>query len=82
MQSFFLWPRKISNNDIFKLTKQEDVGIVLARRRWHWIGHDYKSVTSLKLLSDGLRRVKGKEAVPNPPGNKHLGLQRTERNRE
>ena len=29
------WP-KISNNEL-KLTKQEDIGIVLARRRW--IGH-------------------------------------------
>ena len=27
-----------------------------------------KSLTSLKLLSDGLRRVKGKEAIPKPPG--------------
>ena len=30
------WP-KISNNNELKLTKQEDIGIVLARRRW--IGH-------------------------------------------
>ena len=26
-----LLPGKISNNDLFKLTKQEDIGIVLAR---------------------------------------------------
>ena len=27
------WTKKISNNEVFKLTEQEDTGIVLTRRR-------------------------------------------------
>ena len=33
------WPRKISNADLLKLTRQEDISITLVRRRWQWIGH-------------------------------------------
>jgi len=33
------WPKKISNNELFRLAEQEDMGIVLTPRRWTWIGH-------------------------------------------
>ena len=32
------WPEKISNNELFNLTEQENMEIVLTRRRWTWIG--------------------------------------------
>ena len=38
-------PRKISNNELFKLTEQEDMGIVLVRR-WRWFGHVFRRETT------------------------------------
>jgi len=31
--------KKISNNELFKLTEQKNMGVVLTWRRWRWIGH-------------------------------------------
>ena len=39
------WPRKISNVDLLKLTKQEDISVTLVRRRWQWIGHIFRGDT-------------------------------------
>ena len=33
------WPRKISNDELLKQTKQEDIGTLVTRRRLRWIGH-------------------------------------------
>ena len=33
------WPKEISNSELFKLTEQGDMSIVLTRRRWSWVGH-------------------------------------------
>ena len=33
------WPRKISNNLLFKRTEREDMGIVLVKIRWLWISY-------------------------------------------
>ena len=33
------WPWKISNDQLLKQTKQEDIPTVITRRRWRWIGH-------------------------------------------
>ena len=45
------WPRKISNVDLLKLTRQEDISITFVRRRWQWIGHILRGNT------DGIARV-------------------------
>ena len=36
------WPEKISNNALSKLTEQEDMSIVLTRKRWNWVGHVFR----------------------------------------
>ena len=41
------WPRKISNNELFKLTEQENIGIVLTRKR---------SKLALSWTSEGKRK--------------------------
>ena len=33
------WPWKISNDELLKQTKQEDIGTLVTRRRLRWIGH-------------------------------------------
>ena len=33
------WPRKISNDELLKQTKQEDICALVTRKRWRWIGH-------------------------------------------
>ena len=33
------WPQKISNDELLKQTKQEDIRTLVTRRRWRWIGH-------------------------------------------
>ena len=33
------WPEKISNEDLLRSCRQEDMGTIITRRRWRWIGH-------------------------------------------
>ena len=33
------WPRKISNDELLKRTKQGDIRTLVTRRRWRWIRH-------------------------------------------
>ena len=33
------WPQKISNDQLLRQTKQEDIRTLITRRRWRWIGH-------------------------------------------
>ena len=33
------WPNKISNKELWKKTKQEEVSITIKRRKWSWIGY-------------------------------------------
>ena len=33
------WPQKISNDQLLRQTKQEDIRTLVNRRRWRWIGH-------------------------------------------
>jgi len=65
------WPRKISNNEFFKLTEHEDMGIVFVRWRWCCIDHVlHRDITNISkvALRIGHQRVKGREAILNPPG--------------
>ena len=33
------WPETISNEDLLRRCNQEDMGTIILRRRWRWIGH-------------------------------------------
>ena len=33
------WPNKISNKELWKKTKQEEISATIKRRKWSWIGH-------------------------------------------
>ena len=50
------WPEKISNNELFELTQQEDMSIVLTRKRWSWLGHvlrrEFTSISRVALKMD------------------------------
>jgi len=56
------WPKKISNNELFKLSEQEDMSIVLTRRRWSWVGHALRrestsiSKVALRWTPEGKRK--------------------------
>ena len=69
------WSRKISNNELFKLSEQGDMGIVLVRRRWRWIGHVFRRETTniSKVVHRWTPEGERKRGCPNPPGG---GLQK------
>ena len=33
------WPNKITNKELWKKTKQEEISTTIKRRKWSWIGH-------------------------------------------
>jgi hypothetical protein len=59
------WPNKISNENLFKITRQEDIRTTIKRRRWRWIGHamrrdrDNIARTALTWTPEG-RRGRGR----------------------
>lgn len=75
------WPRKIFNNEFFKLTGQEDTGTVLVKQRWRWIGHMLRGeiTTISKVALRWTPESKIREALPNSPRG---GLQRQALNLE
>ena len=56
------WPQKISNDQLLKQTKQDDICTIVTRRRWRWIGHvlrkDNNNIakTAMRWTSEGKRR--------------------------
>ena len=56
------WPEKISNEDLLRRCQQQDMGTIIARRRWQWIGHtlrkEQQSITrtALHWTPDGKRK--------------------------
>lgn len=56
------WPEKISNKDLLRRCKQEDMDAIITRRRWKWIGHVLRgnpqsiTRTALHWTPDGKRR--------------------------
>ena len=56
------WPNKISNQDLLKRCDQEDMGTIIKRRRWRWIGHVLRkdqqdlAKTALFWTPEGKRR--------------------------
>ena len=58
------WPEKISNNELFKLTGQEDMSVVLTRKPWSWVGHvlrrEFTSISRVALRWIPLRGQKNK----------------------
>jgi len=56
------WPEKISNEDLLRRCKQEDMGTIISRRRWRWIGHvlrrkpDSTVRTALHWTPEGKRK--------------------------
>ena len=56
------WPQKISNEDLLRRCKQVDMGTIISRRRWRWIGHvlrkEPQSITrtALHWTPDGKRK--------------------------
>ena len=56
------WPQKISNDQLLKQTKQEDIRTIVTRRRWRWIEHvlrkDNNNIakTAMRWTPEGKRR--------------------------
>ena len=34
-----IWPQKISNEELWRRTDEENIEITIRRRRWRWLGH-------------------------------------------
>ena len=56
------WPERISNGQTLRRCQQDDMGDIILRRRWRWIGHvlrkDPQSITrtALHWTPDGKRK--------------------------
>ena len=56
------WPNKISNHDLLKKCNQEDMGLMVKKRRWRWLGHvmrkDASDIikTAMHWTPDGKRK--------------------------
>ena len=56
------WPNKISNEDLMSQCNQEDMGTIIKRKRWRWIGHILRreegniSKTALHWTPEGKRK--------------------------
>ena len=54
------WPKRISNEDLLRRCQQQDMGTIITRRWWQWIGHilrmDPQSPTALHWAPDGKRK--------------------------
>jgi hypothetical protein len=56
------WPETISNKELLKMTRQEDLRDTIKRRRWRWIGHALRreqgniAKTALRWTPEGRRR--------------------------
>ena len=35
------WPKKISNEELWKRTQQERIEVTIRRMKWRWIGHQH-----------------------------------------
>ena len=52
----------IYNNELFKLTEQEDMSIIVTGKRWRWVGHVLRreftiiSMVALRLTQEGKRK--------------------------
>ena len=40
------WPKRVSNEELWRQTKQEPIDITLKRRTWRWIGHTLRKPDS------------------------------------
>ena len=47
------WPNRITNEELLMRCKQENMGTIILRRRWKWIGHilrmDAQNITRVAL---------------------------------
>lgn len=58
------WPEKMANRELWKLTGQDPVEMVIKRRRWSWIGHTLRR-SSTSITRQALRWT--------PQGCRHRG---------
>jgi hypothetical protein len=42
------WTDKITNEELWRITKQNPVEIQIKRRKWNWIGHTLKEARAIK----------------------------------
>jgi hypothetical protein len=57
------WTDKITNEELWRITKQKPIEIQIKRRKWNWIGHTLrkeagkKKKTALDWNPQGYRRI-------------------------
>jgi hypothetical protein len=66
------WPNIISNEDLWKVTGQEDINVEIRKRKIRWIGHILKK-------EDG--EIPKAALLWNPQGNRKRGRLRNSRRR-
>ena len=63
------WPRKISNDELLKQTKQEDIRTLVTRRRWRWIGHVLRiGNNNITRIALNALKANGAEGAQKQPG--------------
>ena len=61
------WPNIISNKDLWKVTRQEDINVEIRKRKFRWIGHTLRK-------EDG--EIPKRALLWNPQGNRKRGRPR------
>ena len=61
------WQKIISNKDLWKVTRQEDINVEIRKRKFRWIGH---------TLRKEVREIPKSTLLWNPHGNRKRGRPR------
>ena len=63
------WPNIISNKDLRKVTRQEDINVEIKKRKFRWIGHTLRRWRDAKRVGYfGTLKETGREEDPEIAG--------------
>ena len=64
------WPNKITNEELWRKTNQEDITSTIRRRKWNWIGHTLRKDSATNITRQALDyNPQGKRKRGRPKNN-------------
>ena len=64
------WPNKITNEELWRKTNQEDITSTIRRRKWNWIGHTLRKDSAANITRQALDySPQGKRKRGRPKNN-------------
>ena len=64
------WPNKITNEELWRKTNQEDITSTIRRQKWNWIGHTLRKDSATNITRQALDyNPKGKRKQGRPKNN-------------